>query len=90
MEITNLQPVRWNRRANMIVAWLDKLTVYDRVKKDDPSVMDQMDAFTLAQVTEFIETAQKAGATNVTALLLEYKNTHFGGFDPMDEFTLDF
>lgn len=90
VEITNLQPVHWNRRTNMIVAWLDKLTVYDRVKKDDPSVMDQMDAFTLAQVTEFIETAQKAGATNVTALLLEYKNTHFGGFDPMDEFTLDF
>lgn len=89
VEISSLQPARWNRRANMIVAWLDKLTVYDRVKKDDPSVMDQMDSFTLAQVTEFIEAAQKAGATNVTALLLEYKNAHFGGFDPMDEFTLN-
>lgn len=27
--------------------------------------------------------------TNVTVDLLNYRNTHFGDFDPMEEFTLE-
>ena len=45
--------------------------------------------FTLAQITEFTAVAQEAKSTNVLALLMEYKNTHFADFDPMDEFTLE-
>ena len=51
--------------------------------------MNQMERFTLAQITEFIQAAQEANATNVLAALLEYKNKTFPDFDPMDEFTLE-
>ena len=33
--------------------------------------------------------AQDNNAVNVLAQLMEYKNSHYAGFDPMDEFTLD-
>ena len=89
LEIVSIRPVIWNRRANMVIAFLDRITVRDRVKKDDSSVMNQMEHFTLAQITEFIKTAQEAGATGVLAALLDYKNAHFADFDPMDEFTLE-
>ena len=72
-----------------MIAYLDRITVWDRVRKDDVSVMDQIGRFTLAQVTEMIQAAQEAQAINVLALLLEYKNAHFADFDPMDEFTLE-
>ncbi len=89
IEITSLRPKTWNRRANSVIAYLDRITVWDRVWKDDVSVMDQIGRFTLAQVTEMIQAAQEANAVNVLALLLEYKNAHFADFDPMDEFTLE-
>lgn len=79
----------WDRRANMVYSYLDRITVYGRVKKDDITVMDLMPGFTLAQITEFIKAAQEAHAANVTAALLEYKNNTFQDFDPMAEFTLD-
>ena len=80
---------KYTRKVNHIVSLLDSWTVEDRLKKDDISVMDLMSGFTLAQITEFIKTAQEANAVNVLALLLEYKNVHFADFDPMDEFTLE-
>ena len=80
---------KYTRRVNHIVALLDGWTVEDRIKKDDTSVSDRFDTFTLAQITDFIHTAQEANAVNVLALLLDYKNSHFADFDPMDEFTLE-
>ena len=80
---------KYTRKVNHIVSLLDKWTVWDRVKKDDVSVMTMIDSFTLAQITEFIKAAQESQAMNVLALLLDYKNAHFADFDPMDEFTLE-
>lgn len=37
----------------------------------------------------FIKLAQETNVVSVLALLMDYKNTHFDEFDPMDEFTLD-
>ncbi len=88
-EISTLVPQKWDRRANSVIAFLDRITVWDRVRKDDVSVMNLMDRFTLAQVSEMVAIAQEAQAVNVLALLMEYKNTHFADFDPMDEFTLE-
>ena len=88
-EISKLVPQKWDRRANSVIAFLDRVTVWDRVRKDDVSVMNLMDRFTLAQVSEMIGIAQENSAVNVLALLMEYKNTHFADFDPMDEFTLE-
>ena len=87
--ITSLRPQQWNRRANTVIAFLDRITVRGRIRKDDVTVMDHISAFTLAQITEFIAIAQEANAFNVLALLLEYKKDHFAGFDPMEEYTLD-
>ena len=65
------------------------MTVSDRVLKDDASVVEQMDSFTVAQIIEFISMAQEAGAVNVTAALLEYRNNTYPDYNVMDEFVLD-
>ena len=89
LQIKLIKPKVWNRRTNMVISYLDRLTVYGRIAKDDVTVMDLMDGFTLAQITEFIKAAQEANAGNVTAALLEYKNNTYPDFDPMAEFTLE-
>ena len=89
VELKQVKPIQWNRRTNMVISYLDRITVWDRVKKDDVSVIRQMERFTLAQITEMVGLAQEASATNVLAALLDYKNAHFSDFDPMDEFTLE-
>lgn len=78
-----------SRAGNHIIAYLDRITIYDRVIKDDVSVETFLDKFTVAQISEFIKAAQENKAANVLAMLLEYKNKHFADFDPMEEFTLD-
>jgi len=80
---------KYTRSVNHIVAYLDRITVYGRILKDDVSVAEYLDSFTLAQITEFIKLASENNCTNVTALLLEHQNEHFSDFDPMDEFTLE-
>ncbi|MCR5137752.1 MAG: leucine-rich repeat protein [Oscillospiraceae bacterium] len=80
---------KFNRQVNHIVYLLDKLTVYERVGKDDLSVQIFLPKFTLPQIMDFIQIASENKATNVLPMLMEYKNDHFADFDPMDEFTLD-
>ena len=80
---------RESRAANHIIGLLDKWTAYGRVLKDDATVVDVLDSFTLAQVTELLNLAIEHQCTNCTAALLAYQNTHFTDFDPMDRFMLD-
>ena len=89
VEISNFKLEKYSRFSNHIAAYLDKKTVYGRIAKDDSSIIAMLPNFTLAQITEFIKIAQENNATNVTALLLNYKNENFSDFDPMAEFTLD-
>ena len=77
------------RAANHVLSLLDKWTVEGRILKDDAMAVDVLDSFTLAQVTELLNLAVENSCTNCTAALLEYKNTHFPDFDPMDVFTLE-
>ena len=88
-KIESLSFEKYTRQVNHIISYLDRVTVWDRVCKDDVSVMEYAGGFTLAQITEFIRIAQESSAVNVLAQLLEYKNAHFADFDPMDEFTLE-
>ena len=78
-----------SRAANHIVALLDQWTVYGRVAKDDASVVEALNNFTLAQVAELLNFAIENQCVNCTAALLEYKNKKFPDFDPMDIFTLE-
>lgn len=88
-EITRFRFRTYSRKSNHIAAYLDKITIIGRIVQDDVSIADLLNNFTLAQITEFIRIAQENNAVNVTALLLEYKNKHFSGFNPLDEFTLE-
>ena len=87
-EVRSIKP-RKTRRANHIIAMLDRYTLIDRVIADDLTVMETMDDCSLAQVTDFIKVANENQANNVLAALMEYKNANFADFDPMDEFVLD-
>ena len=80
---------KYTRQVNHEIAYLDKVTVWGRIKDDDQSIADMLTEFTLAQITEFIKVAQEAKAVKVLALLMEYKNKTYSDYDPMDEFTLD-
>ena len=86
-EIQKIRFKDYTRQVNHEIAYLDRITVWDRVRKDDQTIADILPGFTLAQIMEFISTAQEANAVNVLALLMDYKN--FADYDPMDEFTLD-
>ena len=79
----------FNRKVNHILAYLDRVTIVERIKKDDVTVASFLHSFTLAQIAEFIEVAAENNSTNVTAILLQYRNEHFADFDPMAEFTLE-
>lgn len=88
-EIKKISFSKYTRQVNHEIAYLDKVTVWGRIKDDDQSIADMLTEFTLAQITEFIKVAQEAKAVNVLALLMEYKNKTYSDYDPMDEFTLD-
>lgn len=79
----------YTRYTNHIVGILDGWTVEQRILKDDVSVVDNLESFTLAQIMEFINQASEHNCSNVTAVLLEYKNNHFASFDPMESFWLE-
>ena len=75
--------------ANHVIAYLDRITMLDRIRKDDLSASDFLPGCNIAQIADYINCAQEANATIVLAALLEYKNAHFADFDPMAEFTLE-
>ena len=88
LQIVSIKPKKWNRRANNVIAFLDRITIYGRIKKDDISVIDVMEGFTLEQVSDFISVAIENKANTILAALMDYK-THFSDFDPMDSFLPD-
>ena len=89
-EIKSFSFVKRSRASNHIAAYLDRVTIYERILKDDITIEQSLQHFTLAQIMEFIDFSSQNQCTAVTALLLEYKNKNFADFDPMDIFSLDF
>ena len=89
-EIKSFSFVKRSRASNHIAAYLDRVTIYERILKDDITIEQSLQHFTLAQIMEFIDFSAQNQCTAVTALLLEYKNKNFADFDPMDIFSLDF
>ena len=87
-EVISFSFKRYTRQVNHIAAYLDRITIYDRILKDDVTIETFLPGFTLAQIADFIKLATEKGCPNVTSLLLNYKNEHFADFDPMEEFTL--
>ncbi|MBQ6719455.1 MAG: DUF4132 domain-containing protein [Oscillospiraceae bacterium] len=88
-EVRSISFEKFTRKVNHIIAYLDRVTIVERIKKDDAGIASFLPGFTLAQITEFIKVATENNCTNVTALLLDYKNQNFADVDPMEEFSLD-
>ena len=88
-EVVSITVKRKTRVANHVIAYLDKITNIDRIIADDITFVATLHDCSLAQVTEYINVANDNNATNVLASLMDYKNTNFSDFDPMDEFILD-
>ena len=88
-EIRDFRFQNHTKQVNHIVVILEKITIIDRIKKDDITVTRLLDRFTPAQIQTFIDAAAETKAVNVLAALLEYKNITFPGLDPMKEFTLE-
>lgn len=78
---------KFTRQVNHIIAYLDRITIHDKIVKDDVSIEKLLYGFNLAQIMKFIDFATKNKSVNVAAMLLNYKNEHFG--DTMDEFILE-
>ena len=79
---------QYSRKVNHIVYMLDKWTIWDRIRRDDISIMKIMNHYTAAQVINFTNVAMEAGAVNVTAALMEYKNLTYPQYQALDELTL--
>lgn len=77
------------RQVNHIISLLDRWTLTSRIQRDDASIGELLNRFTLAQITGFIRIAAESEAVKCMALLLEHKNKVFPGIDPMEEFSLD-
>ena len=75
--------------SNHIVGYLDKVTVYERILKDDIQVVELLPNYNVAQIYDFISIATKNNSQNVLASLLEYKNNNFSDYSTIDEFVLD-
>lgn len=88
IEIKKFVFSKYTRQVNHIVAYLDKAVISGLIEKDDVSVANYLHNLTLAQVMKFIDLATQKNSSNVSAILLDYKNKNFPGIDPMSEFTL--
>lgn len=80
---------KMSRKANHILAYLDRITMNDRVRNNDATIASMMNRFTLAQIMDFIKIANENNCNEVLAILIDYKNKEFSDFDPMDEFVLE-
>ena len=89
IEISYLHPQNWDRRANTVISFLDRITIRERIRKDDSSVMELMQRYNVAQITDFLNAAIENKAVNLTAALLSYKQEHFPEYDAFSEFTLE-
>lgn len=89
-EIKYFRPQK-TRRANHVTAYLDRITTIGRIEKDDVSALDDLDRFTIAQISSFIDICNKGKCVNCLAVLLDQKNRMIDGesVDVLSEFTLE-
>ena len=89
VEINHIKCEMWNRCSNTVIAYLDRITIYGRIAKDDVTIVQFLPNFSLSQISDFIRIASDNNAVNVMAILLEYKEKTYSTEAVLDEFTLD-
>lgn len=80
---------KYSRKVNHIVSLLDRWTIYERILKDDPEIEEQLEEYTMAQISEFMKLASNNNCVKVLAVLMEYTHKNFSGFDPIYELSID-
>ena len=88
-ELGDFMIKEFTRYTNHIIYLLDKWTIEGRIEKNDATIGNILDGFTVAQITNFISLALEKKSTASLAVLMDYKNKKFTGYDSMQEFTLD-
>lgn len=88
-ELGDFTVKKFTRYTNHIIYLLDKWTIEERIAKNDASIGNILDGFTVAQILDFISLATEKKSTDSLAVLMDYKNKQFNEYDPMQEFTLD-
>lgn len=80
-----------SRALNAVVFELDRATIRSAIVRGEDQRLNTkiLDTFTTAQIQEFTDLAVESNSTGCSALLLEYKQTHFPDADPMDTFVLE-
>ena len=84
-------PKEMTRELNSILYELGRVCVKSAIRQDNGELLSILlsDAFTTAQVMEFIQIAQASAKTEAIGILMDYKQKNFPDFDPMAEFSLD-
>ena len=79
------------REMNAVLLEVDKAAVKSFIVKDNTNALTKglLGNFTAAQISSFVSLAIDSKATGCTAVLLDYKNTHFPEFADVNEFSLD-
>ena len=88
-EIQEFLAGSYTRRINRLVGIFDRYSVPSRILKDDVTVRRWLSSFTPEEIDGFIDMAAKNGCTNVTSMLLAWKDGRDEETaDPMDIFRL--
>ena len=88
-EIKSFSFWEYTKKVNHIVAYLDQITLYERIRKDDISAVGNLKGLTLAQILECIETANKSGSKNCLAALLQAKHDRWPEYSEINSLLLD-
>ena len=88
IDLYKLEVVDWNRKTNAVISYLDRCTLFERIRNDDIEIAEQVNEMTYEQFCEGIKLAQEVHANTVLPLLIDWKRKKYGDLDPMDEFVL--
>ena len=73
------------RRNNRIIAYLDQVTMEDRIARDDVSAVTVFPLFSEPQIATCLRLAVENNAVNLTAALLDCQNKSFPRHDSLDD-----
>ena len=89
IELGKFSMERPSRRANHIVAYLDKMLIYNKISSDNDNLEAYLEEFTQAKIMELFSYAEKNKCVNSMLTLMDYKRRVYGEDDIITEFALE-
>lgn len=87
-EIESFEFFRYTRQVNHIVTYLDRVCLYPRIEANDLTVMDDIADCTLEQLIDYVSIASRAGALELSASMLAFREQRFGEFNGVESLLL--